>query len=53
MNALGCLELLQESDLNTRDSKSVKQTFRQMEVAAKNVEELFQIICKKERERTA
>jgi hypothetical protein len=53
MNTLGYIELLQESKLNPRDSKFVKTNVKQMEVAAKQVEELFQIICKKEREGTA
>jgi hypothetical protein len=53
MNTLAHIELLQDSKLNPRDSELVKQMFKQMEAAAKKVEELFQIICKKEKEGTA
>jgi pyruvate, orthophosphate dikinase len=49
MNTLGCIELLQESKRNRRDSKRLKQMFEYTESTAKQVEELFHIICEKEK----
>jgi hypothetical protein len=44
--------LLQESKLNPRDSKLLKYMLRRIKAAEERVEELFHIICEKEKEGT-
>jgi hypothetical protein len=49
ISTLGCLELLQESKLSPRDAKLAETMLKNTKLAAEQVEELFQTICKKER----
>jgi hypothetical protein len=53
INTLGYLEMLQETKLNQSDSeKALQGAFRQTKAAVDAVEELFKVICEKEREGT-
>jgi hypothetical protein len=53
MKTLGCIELIQESKLNGSDSEqALEGALRHAKATMDAVKELYQLICKKEREGT-
>jgi hypothetical protein len=51
INTLGCLELLQESKLTPRDAKLAEKILKITKRAVEQVDELYEVICEKERSR--
>jgi hypothetical protein len=49
VGALGYIELLQESKLNPGDAKLLDHMFKSMRLGAEQVQELYKIICEKEK----
>jgi hypothetical protein len=52
INTLGHLELLQESKLSPSDSKILEIASKATRRAVEHVDELYKIICEKERSKT-